>query len=319
MSLSRPRAVITLKDRTLTSAEAALARAEVTLSLLGSHDAAQLLFWSESRFKDATPGDTLKVALGEEDAEDEIWTGVVTRVVSSPDGMVIDGLSATSALSDRWTFQTYREQTVADIVRDLASEVTIDSVQGDLKLPSYSVDDRESVWNHILKLADMSGAEVAASARGGLRFVNPRVGAPQATLRYGADLLSWEGVRRAQPTGLRVAAHGAGSEAGAEQWHWVLAEPTAVGGGAGPTDVVAALRTRDAAEKVARALDQSNKRAKTNVELQILGNPALRPGDLVQVRDLPGPDFGTLRLLSVTHRLDGRAGFVTELVAEGGS
>jgi hypothetical protein len=53
------------------------------------------------------------------------------------------------------------------------------------------------------------------------------------------------------------------------------------------------------------------------VDLLVVGRPSLRPTDLVELRGLPEPAPGPLRVLAVEHRFDGRAGFLTSLRVEG--
>ncbi|HET9933944.1 MAG TPA: contractile injection system protein, VgrG/Pvc8 family [Polyangiaceae bacterium] len=317
MTLSRPRARVTLDGQALSSAEAALARVEVSLWLGARHDHAYVALWPDSRFADVAPGATLSIALGEDGAEEGVFSGTATRVTAGADGIEIDGLSLSAKLSKFRRSQTYVEQTVADIVRDLAGSVSVDSVAGDLKLASYSVDQRRSAWDHIVELATLTGADVASTASGALRFVRPRTGTPDVTLRYGADVLAWEIGPVVEPGVPKVAAHGAGSEAGSEQWHWVLASPPAQGNGDGPVDVVPAFTTRDAAEQLARARAEAGKRAAVSARLTTLGRHDLRPGSLVRVSDLPTGDAGVLRVLGVEHCLDSRTGFVTNVTAEG--
>jgi len=316
MTLMRPRATITLDGRTLTSAEAALVRAEVVLSVRGAHDAVTLIVWPSSKLVAAKPGSTLAVALGNDGDEHDVWSGEVSSVAAGADGFVIEGLAATIALSRSRVSRVYVDQSIADIVKDLSADVDVDQVEGTSSLTGYAVDDRRTVWAHLQALATLCGADVGASASGALRFVSPRTGSADLTLRHGADVLSWSGGRAPRPEPASVAAFGAASESGADQWHWLLREPEAAGGD-GPTRVVAALKTRDVAESMANGLAARADRAAMQGRLHIVGRSTLRPGDLVDVRDLPSGDLGTLRVLAVRHVLDGRTGFTTTLTVEG--
>ena len=129
--------------------------------------------------------------LGFQDEEEDAWSGEVTTVEHTPRALVITGHAPTAALSRERKSQTYLAQTVADIVRDLASAIDIDSVDADTDLSYYAVDHRRSVWGHLLDLADLSGSEITCSATGGLRFL-PINALPSSTkFRFGAELLSW--------------------------------------------------------------------------------------------------------------------------------
>jgi hypothetical protein len=331
MSLSRPRARLTVDGQTLTSAQAGLVRLTVGLSLSGSHDSAEVTVWPSSRLAATAAGAAMSIALGDEGKERDVWTGEVTAVAAGPDAVVLDGLAATAALSRRRTSQSYLDRSVADIVNDLAGGAAIDEVAGDTALPAFAVDDRRPVWEHLKDLARLAGADLGASPAGALRFVPAKAGAADWRLRFGADVLSWSGGPARPPELPAIAAYGAASEAGAEQWHWLLRSPTAAAGGAGgagigggagtaagagPLRVLAVLRTRDAAAGMAQALSRRAARAAFAGRMTVVGRPEVRPGDLIEVSGLPSGDPGTLRVRALTHRLDARHGFVTTLAVE---
>jgi len=317
MTLARPRALMTLAGQRLSSAESGLVRLEASLAVTGAHDAVALCFWPSSKFAGAKTGDSLVVALGEEGSEEDVWSGEVSAARAEPDGIWIEGLAKTSALSRARRSQTYLSQSIADIVRDLASDVDQDQVSEDLELEAYSVDDRRSVWAHVLELAELCGAEVGASASGGLRFVPIESGSADLELRYGADVLGWSlgPVREQEPP--QVEASGSASDAGAERWYWLRRSPVGSGSAAGATRVVPAFRTRAAADRLARALSDRAARAAVKGRLSLVGRADLRPGQRVAVKGLPSGDPGTLRALSVEHCFDGSVGFTTTVLVEG--
>lgn len=313
MSLSRPNAVLTVGGQDYSAAEAALVRLKITLGLSGSHDAAELTLWPASKLKDAAAGDILEISLGEQDGEDAVFTGQVTEVLAGADALVVDGLAATVALSRARRSQTYVSQSVADIVKDLASDIDVDEVQGDLQLEAYSLDDRRTLWSHVLDLAALTGADVGCSADGGLRFAPFESGSADVSLRYGADVLAWHAGPRAAPTAPTAVASGAASDQGSEKWHWLTRDPA---NGTAGARVVAAFRTRDAADQLNQALSDRAARAALRGQLFLVGRAGVRPGSRVEVTDLPTGDLGTLRVLSVEHVLDARSGFTTALTVE---
>lgn len=252
MSLARPNARITLDGRTFDADEAALLRLRVELSLDGSHDLASIDLWPRSKLADAQAGAALQIALGQRGDETTVWTGEVSARGLLPQGVRLDGLAATAALSRTTRSQSYLGQRVADIVRDLAGDAAIDQVDAGVTLNAYHVDNRRPVWTHLKALARLVGADLGCSADGGLRFV-PAAGAlSPVKLRYGAELLDWQLTLGSAPAAAAVAAYGSASESGDRRWHWLAHDP--VGAGGGPTLRSAALATRDAAQAVADAL-----------------------------------------------------------------
>lgn len=314
MSLSRPSAVLTVGGQDYSAAEAALVRLRISLGLSGSHDAAELTLWPSSKLKDAAAGDALEISLGNLDDEEAVFTGEVTAVLAGADALVVEGLAATVALSRARRSQTYVSQSVADIVKDLASDIDVDEVQGDLQLDAYSLDDRRTLWSHVLDLAALVGADVGCSAGGGLRFAPFESGSADVSLRYGAEVLAWHAGSRPAPAVPAVVASGAASDAGAEKWHWLTRDPAS---GSTSARVVAAFRTKDAADQLNQVLADRAGRAALRGQVTLVGRVDVRPGDRVEMTDLPSGDLGTLRVLAVEHVMDARTGFITSLTVEG--
>ena len=315
MALSRPNARITVDGQALAADEAGLLRLQVALAGDAGHDSAQLQLWPGSKLADAAPGAQLQLALGERGGETDVFSGALQARSQQPQQVVLDALAATVALSRSSKSEAFRNQSVADIVRSLAGEVSIDQALATLKLPAWHVDNRRPIWRHLQDLARLVDADLCSAADGSLRFVP--AGAPGAPtlLRHGADLLDWQSSQLAEPTATAVAAVGAGSEQGESRWHWLRHDP--VGAGAGPTALPAGVATLDGAQGVASGLAARAKRAKVRGALLLPGNPALRPGDVVLLQDLPGGDPGPLRVRGVLHSFDASSGFLTRLRVEG--
>ena len=98
MKPPRPSVIVTLASRTLNAAEAGLVALRITLAR-GRHDAAEMTFWPRSKFSSAQAGDTVSVQLGFKDEEEDVWSGEVTAVATTAQGLLITGLAPTAALS----------------------------------------------------------------------------------------------------------------------------------------------------------------------------------------------------------------------------
>lgn len=239
MTLRRPSARITVDGRDLSSAEGGVQRVEVTLDSDGAHDSAQVLLWPGSAFADAAAGATLAVALGKAGDEEVVWTGVVESVRRAPQAIRIAGLAPTAVLSTTYKAQAYLQQSMADVVRDLASDIDIDTIDAPIRFEAYHVDNQRSVWTHLQALAALAAADLGSNAEGKLRFVAPDALALPRMLRYGADLLAWEIASATPLAGADYASPRAASEQGASRWHWLTADP--VGDGGPPTRLPGAL------------------------------------------------------------------------------
>ena len=309
-----PSAILTIDGRSLNAAEAALVSLHVVMAN-DTHHWARIVVSPGSKFANTRPDATLSISLGTVDSEEDVLAGKIANVTRTATAVVLEGLSLTATLSRKRRSQTYVSQSVADIVRDLIADADVDEIEADLKLEAYSVDDHRTVWSHLKELAELSGAELGSGASGGLRFVPIRSGAATRNFRHGAEVLEWRIESEKAADALGVAAHGAGSEAGQQKWHWILRDP--IGAGGKPSRLVAAFHSRDAADQLAKALDARAKRGAVDGWLRLVGESKVRPGEIVAVSDLPGDDPGPMRVLEVRHALDA-AGFLTHLAVEGG-
>jgi hypothetical protein len=326
--------VVTVDGRRLTSAEGAVVRVRIRLGRGPAHDDAECICWPSSRLASTSPGATLAVALGNAGAETDVWTGEVTGVRRAPDGLALEGLATSVALSRTFLSQTFLDLSIPDVVQQLASAagVPVEAAGGDARLAAYAVDDRRSAWAHLNDLAELTGADVTVTETGALKFVAPPppagggpgglveavavlgLGGGAGGLRYGANVLGWRMTTRGAPDTASVAAFGAASEAGSTKWHWIRRDPDAAG--TGSVRIVPALRTRDAAGALADALAARAARAVRRATVVVVGDATLRPGETTTIAGIPGDPGGDVRLLAVEHTLDGDAGFVSRLVVE---
>ncbi len=329
MSLSRPTASITLDGQSLTSAEAGLISVRLDLGF-NSHDRVQLDLWQQSKLAGAGPGSELSVGLSTEAAgggglldsvpglpggggDDTLFTGTVQSVSSSADKLSITGISTSALLSNTRRSATWSDQSVADIVEDLAGDLD-NEIEADLDLQNYSVDNGRSVWSYLYELAQLAGAELSCSATGGVRFIIATKETAIIDLRYGADLIDWRLSHNQAMTPVGAAEHAAASSAGNEKWHWLAHDP--VGSGGDAVVVPAAFRTREAAEAYTTAASARSQRATLRGDVWVVGRSELRPGSMVELKDLPSGSSGPLRVRAVTHQLDGVNGFITALSVE---
>jgi phage protein D len=319
MTLKRPDAELTLDGRSLSAAEAALVSAHVHLSVSGAHDRFRCALGFLSPFVDVEPGADAELKLGFGDELETVLTGTVTSVGRAPWGFVVEGLAATSALSGVRVGRSYVGQTVGDVVSDLVSGAggTTGEVSASHQLAAFHVDERRSVWSHVRSLARLTGSELSTDPEGGVNFRPVKTGSADHSLRHGADLVAWD-VRSRDTSGaaVDVVPFGAASEEGSEKWHVLLREPDG-GSPSAPTIVPGALRDRDAAQALQDALAAAVQRRAKAGTLVLVGDNAVRAGDLVELTDMPSGEDGTLRALTVTHALARDGGYRTSLTVEG--
>ena len=307
--------------RRASTARAGRTSLEIRLAATGAHDWALLRLSPLSPLAETEPDASLTIELGYGDALETVLTGRVVDVTRRESVIVIEAVATTEALSRTHYAQAYQQQTAADIVGDLLGQAGVDAgeIEAPLSLAAYHVDEAPPLWCHLRGLARLTGCEISADPQGALNFRPPKSGPfPDHLLRYGADLLAWD-LHALAPAGAarKVAPHGAGSELGAASWHILLKQPFG-GSPSGPGLVPGALRDRDGAETYEQSLQAASERAALAGAVQIVGNAALRAGDLIHLLNLPGGAIAQMvRAVAVTHRLDGHNGFRSAAVVGG--
>jgi hypothetical protein len=182
-------------------------------------------------------------------------------------------------------------------------------VDDGVPLVYYAADPGRTALEHVARLAGWSGTLARFGADGKLEATV--VGAtPDVALRNGREVLRFEANQAAAPLqGFVVAGEaGAGSASAPEAQR----PTTDFFGGSRPPGPSAeqvwrwepALRTAAAARTAGAALDRRYDATRKGATIQTLLAPALRPGTVLEVQDLPdGMDGGALWADRVTHRL----------------
>ncbi|TKB24665.1 hypothetical protein FCL47_17695 [Desulfopila sp. IMCC35006] len=321
MSLFRPACTITVDGADYTGAEAALRSMDLELCLGAVHDQAIIHCSHLSPLRNVQPDAACLISLGAADAEVAVLSGIVSRVEQQLTGVILEVLADTCPLSSFYGAQAYQDQTIADIIKDLAgqAEVATGVIDASITVKIWHVTEQRSAWWHINRLARMGGCEVLCDETGALTVRPAGSGGLSHNLRFSAEILSLQAGRQ-RDTGVRqqYAPAGAGSELGSDKWHICLREPAGETPD-GPAIIDGALRDRDAAGKAADASAARMTRSLFTGRALITGNGAIRPGDTVDLADVPDQDTINARVLSVQHRLDGQNGFTTILHLGGAS
>ena len=168
-----------------------LATVSVDAGLAPAVDVAEVVLSSRDDAPKVALADTGDVSLGfDDDSPAAVFKGTVravhrtvsgkTRVVASNGGAELAALRVD---------QGYEQQSAGDIVRDLAGRTGIDaaSVETGPSLAYYVVDSRSTAWEHVARLAALSGfaAWIAADGRPPLRPAPGRCPGPDVHVRPG--------------------------------------------------------------------------------------------------------------------------------------
>ena len=315
MSLLKPASTINADGTDYTSAEAALRSMDLELCLGEGHDQAVIHCSHLSPLRDAELDAPCQISLGSVDAEVDVFSGIISRVEQQLTGVCLELLADTCPLSSFYGAQAYQDQTIADIIKDLAgqAEVATGAIDASMTVKIWHVTEHRSAWWHINRLARMGGYEVLCDETGALNVRPFGSGGLSHNLRFSAEILSLQtGQQRDSGVSYQYAPAGAGSELGSDKWHICLREPVGETPD-GPATIDGALRDRDVAEKMADAAAARMTRSFFSGSALITGNGAIRPGDTVDLADVPDQEGLSGRVLRVQHRLDGQTGFTTTL------
>jgi phage protein D len=268
------------------------------------------------------PGDTMSLELTSGSQSATVATVTVKAVETSLELVTIVGTTGMQPLAETRVNQVYENQSLGQVVRDLASQAGVDvgDVEQGGRYPYLVVHESRSVLRTVLGLARREGMDVWVDPDGRLNVKAFAKARADHVLRYGVEVLALE-ASSAEPVAEHVLVHGESpsSSTGADTWHWLaqdLSPHRGESGSGARTRAVqdGAIRTKAAADAAAKArLDAIVSGAATG-RVTALGRPTIKLGDALALEDVPGGAIGgVLRLGSVRHVFNGREGYVTIL------
>lgn len=268
-------------------------------------------------------GADAKIELGF--ADDALTQVIVGQVLTSKDSFTtrrINGHSAAQRLLTTFVNQTYEAKTAGQIVTDLADQagVPVANAADGSTFPAYVVDGRSPVYNHMHDLADLCGFDLYVNADGELIFEKFHSGKTLHIFDYGKQIVALEMLAAAE-TAVQVEAWGEspGGNQAAEAWAWLTKDFDGLKGKAGSGSPIMllerpALRSATAAQTAADALFTQLQRQKLRGFLLSTGQPQVKLGDAIQLRNVPDITLNTkFQVRSVRHHIDKTAGFTTRI------
>ena len=169
-------------------------------------DAVEIMLSTGAAAPQVAIGDTGSVSLGYTDsAAALVFTGQVDSVRYSVHGTRrITATNGGVPLARLRLNQSYEQQKAGDIVRDLASQASVetDTVENGVDLPFYILDDRRNAYQHIAALARASGYLAYMTPEGKLCFAPFTGGQAVQTFTYGVDILALDLTEAAPAVGM---------------------------------------------------------------------------------------------------------------------
>jgi phage protein D len=303
----------------------ALSSVSVEAGLAPAVDAAEIVLAARTDAPSPALGDTGSVALGfGDDSPSPVLTGAVravhrtvhgrTRVVASNGG---------AALASFRVDQGYEQQKAGDIVTDLAGRagVEVGSADAGADLPYFVVDGRSSAWEHVARLAELSGFAAWVDGDEKLHFGPLQTGAPAQTFSYAEDVLELDAIESPPAVGsVTVVGEGAAGSKGSDAWSWNakdVAPMKATAGSGDPAVVVRlpAVRSSDAAQAAADGIADKAKLGGLTARLLVPGAPKAAVASTVEIKGAPDDKLnGSWLVRGVRHKLVKSQGYTTLLL-----
>jgi phage protein D len=271
-----------------------------------------------------SPGVEAKIELGY--ADNGGFTQVITgKVVTVEPGLTtrrVIGYSAASVLLRTFGDRTYESKTAGQIVRDLASRVSVEvaTAEDGINFPAYVVNSQCSAYHHMGDLADLCGFDLYINADGKLVFEKFIGGKTVHVFEYAKHILELDFLQSPSRASLVEAwGESPSGRGGAESWAWLTKDFSSLKGTAGEGSAKLllerpVLRTADAARTAADAALTAIKRRTLRGRLLVLGQPQVKLGDAIRLSNLPDAAFNqSFQVRSVTHRLNKQNGFITAI------
>lgn len=277
-------------------------------------------FSVEARGKKVKSGNAISIGLTVGDVSETAITAEVTAILSTLGVTSIEGRTGMQKLARARLNQVYQNQTLRQIVSDLADQTGVDV--GDIETGQtylyFVVHESKTTLKHLQELAMREGMDLYFNTDNKLTMKVFNKTSADHTFHYGIDILDLQ-VDRHQPTSEHLPVYGESpsSNQGSDTWHWLVKDfkpfRSDVGKGSERLGIAdGAVRTKDAADSLAKSKLGTMKDQATVGQLKILGNPTVQLGDAIEIKGVPKPELnGLFKVVSVRHRYSKQRGFVT--------
>jgi hypothetical protein len=269
---------------------------------------------------DAVPGDPAEVTIDGGDGGANVLTGSVRAVRRTAATTVVTATDAGADLAHLRPAATYEGQSVAEIAGALVREAgaSAGTMLAPVRLAAYVAHQQRTAAEHVARLAELGGAIACVEADGSVTLKPRPLGLPDAALRYGRELIAYRVEDQPAPPAAVVVGNGPAGIVPFPNAFQHTTDPLTAGGGQPGADAVwdpaHALRMPLAVEAAAKEANARRAADAQRVMADCWLLPSVRPGQLVEVQDLPDRlSGGPWLVTSVVHVLDGRGGGTTSI------
>lgn len=271
-------------------------------------------------------GDQITIELTAGDASATVMTATVQSVRSSFGLTQINGTTGMQQLATTRLNQIYSNQTLNQIVGDLANQAgsSAGTIDNGATYPYFVVHESRSVLSHVRELASLEGMDVYFDTSNQLNVTMFRKSNADHTFYFGIDILDLELDTVDGPI-KHVVTYGESpsSNQGSDTWPWLVKDLSPFQGDTGDTARLLtlgdrALRTKDAADNYATAKLGTVKDHSSTGRLVLMGNPEVVLGDSFEIKGAKQAELnGVFKVTSVRHNVSKSQGYLTHIFFSG--
>jgi hypothetical protein len=300
----------------------AIGAAASALGLGGGGGGADQGFSIQVRGQRVKFADSISIELTSGDSSDTVMKADVQSIQSSFGLTEIVGTTGMQKLAATRINQVYSNQSLNQIVSDLANQAGADTgtIDNGSTYSYFVVHESRSLLAHIRELAGLEGMDVYFDSSNQLNVTAFQKTSADHTFYFGIDILDLELLHVDAPTA-HVMTYGESpaSNQGSDTWPWIAKDLSPFRGEAGDgarllTFGDRALRTKNAAGNFATARLGAIKDHSALGELKLMGKPKVALGDAFEVKNAKQPELnGLFKVTSVRHVFSKTRGFVTQV------
>ncbi|MBL0174643.1 MAG: hypothetical protein IPP94_05145 [Ignavibacteria bacterium] len=300
----------------------------VTLGLLPGAGSFRASFPVRTEFS-AAPGDEAVLKLDGGDGPVDVLTGAIALLRRGLLSIDVTGADAGSLLGAVRSATTFERQEASQIINALVSDAGASAGRITINLPlaCYVAHQTRTSAEHVSSIASMGGCMAVVDADGTVA-VRAFPARPDIALRYGREIISYRSIALPAPRSAEylIGNGPAGSIQAPNALHPSFERLPGSAPAPGPDSrwrPAPVLRTAATASDASSAASARGAAASSRIHATCFLLPAMRPGMVADVQDLPdGPSGGPWLIVRVRHHLHPSTGATTTfegVAADGGS
>jgi hypothetical protein len=298
----------------------AVAAVQAGAAALGIGGAAPPAFAVKVRGQTISPGDGFRLELASGDISGVVMSGEVESYNSSLGYTEITARTGMHKLVTTRVNRVYLNQSASQVIQDLAGQagVSTGTVAQGATQPYLVIDESAPLERHLRALARRENADLYFDTDNRLNLQAYSRSQPDHEFRFGMEILDLRLANHAAAgEQVRVDGESPASNRGLNSWPWLVKDASPFQGTSGQGNRLlrfsdGAIRTKDAADKLAGARLTALQDGATRGRVTILGNPGVQIGQAIAISGTDKDELnGMFKVTDVRHRFGKQDGYLT--------